>query len=75
MHRIEHLAPRERQPEHRIVGRTVPVDQVIDDVAIGFERQHVTDDPDRLQRSRGQALQLRQRLEVAEVDRLVRLVH
>ncbi len=38
---LEHVAVWEGQPVDRIVGRTAPVDQFVDDVAADLERQHL----------------------------------
>ena len=40
----QHLPLRKNQLVDRVVGNPVPVDQVFDDIAVGAEREHRTDD-------------------------------
>jgi hypothetical protein len=42
----EHAALRKSEHEHRVVGDVGPVDQLIDDIVIGLERQHMAHHPD-----------------------------
>ena len=43
--RGQHVSLREHQPVDRVVGRRGPVDEFLDDVCVGAERQHGPDRP------------------------------
>jgi hypothetical protein len=45
--RLQHVALRKREPEDRVVGDTRPIDQLLDDVVVGSEREYVRDDAHR----------------------------
>ena len=61
----EHFGLRENQTKHRIVGNIVPVDQIIDNILVDSEGQHLGDNANRETRIRGEVTQLRDILEVA----------
>ena len=69
----EHIPLGEGEPEHAVVGGGVPIDEMVDDILVRFERQHVADDgcgaPDLLRHR----LNLGQLLEVVDVDRAILL--
>ena len=71
--RGQHVLLREGQPEHPVVQRVVPVDQVVDHVTVRLERQHPTHDVDVVDHLVRQRLDLLQLLEVVQVDGLVAL--
>ena len=44
MRGAEHVALGKGEAEHAVVGRGVPIDEMVDNVAVRLERQHVTND-------------------------------
>ena len=62
----QHVALREGESEHRIVGYAIPVDELLYHVVVGLERQHVTDDLDLESEALGKSVDLRNAAEVGE---------
>jgi hypothetical protein len=66
--RGKHVRLRERELEHRVVRDVAPVDQLVDDVAVDAERQHVGDRLHVPERPGRQALELGKTSEILDSE-------
>ena len=71
--RLEHRALRKNELKNRVFRNARPIDQVVQDVLIGSERQHLSHDLDRLAHVLVEPRPLRHRVNAAEVNGAIAL--